>query len=115
MQATLERVRAGEARSGLQKLRRHLRVRPFLLDRALIQMLLRAQCRLLKKLTCSLPLVPVWAFIRLRMLYLWQNRLNTDLIIVNAEPTAMDGVADVVLRGAIGEILPELARSTQPG
>lgn len=32
------------------------------------------------------------------------------IIIVNAEPTAGDAVADVVLRGRIGDILPELVR-----
>jgi NAD-dependent deacetylase len=30
------------------------------------------------------------------------------VVIVNAEPTEMDGLADAVLRGAIGEILPRL-------
>jgi len=30
------------------------------------------------------------------------------IVIVNAEPTEMDSLADVVLRGAIGEILPRL-------
>jgi NAD-dependent deacetylase len=30
------------------------------------------------------------------------------VVILNAEPTEMDGLADVVLRGAIGEILPRL-------
>jgi len=28
---------------------------------------------------------------------------------VNAEPTEMDGMADAVLRGSIGDILPRLA------
>jgi len=31
------------------------------------------------------------------------------VVIVNAEPTEMDGMADAVLRGAIGDILPRLA------
>jgi NAD-dependent deacetylase len=30
------------------------------------------------------------------------------VVIVNAEPTEMDGLADVVFRGSIGEILPRL-------
>lgn len=38
---------------------------------------------------------------------------GAQVIILNAEPTVMDGMADLVLRGVIGEILPELARSTQ--
>ena len=28
---------------------------------------------------------------------------------LNAEPTDMDGIADAVLRGSIGDILPRLA------
>lgn len=31
------------------------------------------------------------------------------VVIVNAEPTDMDGIADAVLRGSIGDILPRLA------
>jgi NAD-dependent deacetylase len=31
------------------------------------------------------------------------------VVIVNAEPTDMDGLADAVLRGSIGDILPRLA------
>jgi NAD-dependent deacetylase len=30
------------------------------------------------------------------------------VVIVNGEPTPFDGLADAVLRGAIGEILPRL-------
>jgi NAD-dependent deacetylase len=30
------------------------------------------------------------------------------VVIVNAEPTEMDGIADVVLRGSIGDVLPQL-------
>jgi NAD-dependent deacetylase len=33
------------------------------------------------------------------------------VVIVNAEPTAMDGLADAVLRGSITEILPRLAEA----
>jgi NAD-dependent deacetylase len=33
------------------------------------------------------------------------------VVIVNAEPTAMDGLADVVLRGSITEILPQVVRA----
>mmetsp|Transcript_79096 Transcript_79096/g.256092 ORF Transcript_79096/g.256092 Transcript_79096/m.256092 type:complete len:418 (+) Transcript_79096:55-1308(+) len=34
------------------------------------------------------------------------------VVIVNGEPTAMDDLADIVLRGQIGDILPELVRTT---
>src|SRR5262245_56863161 len=36
------------------------------------------------------------------------KEVGARVIIVNAEPTAMDHLADVVLRGGIGEILPRL-------
>ena len=34
------------------------------------------------------------------------------VVIVNAEPTAMDGLADAVVRGSIGEALPVLVRAS---
>ena len=37
------------------------------------------------------------------------RRAGAALIIVNAEPTPFDDVADVVIRGRSGEVLPELA------
>jgi NAD-dependent deacetylase len=36
------------------------------------------------------------------------------VVIVNAEPTAMDRYADVVLLGALGEVLPSLIMSPNP-
>ena len=33
---------------------------------------------------------------------------GAQVVIVNAEPTEMDGIADVVLRGSIGDVLPQL-------
>ncbi|MGD9794759.1 MAG: NAD-dependent deacetylase [Acidimicrobiia bacterium] len=36
------------------------------------------------------------------------KRAGARVVIINGEPTEMDGLADVVLRGSISEILPEL-------
>jgi NAD-dependent deacetylase len=36
---------------------------------------------------------------------------GAKVVIVNAEPTAMDGLADAVLRGSISEILPQIVRA----
>jgi NAD-dependent deacetylase len=36
---------------------------------------------------------------------------GASVIIVNAEPTEYDGIADVVLRGPIGVVLPALVES----
>ena len=33
---------------------------------------------------------------------------GATVVIVNAEPTAMDGMADAVLQGSISELLPRL-------
>jgi NAD-dependent deacetylase len=33
------------------------------------------------------------------------------VVIVNAEPTAMDALADAVLKGSISEILPRIVRA----
>jgi NAD-dependent deacetylase len=34
------------------------------------------------------------------------------VVILNAQPTEMDSLADAVIRGSIGEILPRLVEST---
>ena len=36
------------------------------------------------------------------------HRQRARIVIINAAPTEMDGLADVVLRGGIGELLPAL-------
>ena len=37
-------------------------------------------------------------------------RSGARLIVINAEPTPLDGIADVVIRGKSGEVLPEIVR-----
>jgi len=39
------------------------------------------------------------------------KRAGARVVIVNAEPTEMDEIADAVLRGSISEILPRLVRA----
>jgi NAD-dependent deacetylase len=46
------------------------------------------------------------------------KQAGARVVIVNAEPTDMDGIADAVLRGPIGEILPAITGTdggTEPG
>ena len=38
------------------------------------------------------------------------RRLGASVIIVNAEPTQFDDLADAVVRGSISEVLPEIIR-----
>ena len=45
-------------------------------------------------------------------------RAGAKVVIVNAEPTGMDEIADALLRGPIGEILPAIcapAETLPPG
>jgi NAD-dependent deacetylase len=39
---------------------------------------------------------------------------GAQIVIVNAEETAMDDLADAVIRGSIGEVLPPLVGSAEP-
>ncbi|HQV56617.1 MAG TPA: Sir2 family NAD-dependent protein deacetylase [Ilumatobacteraceae bacterium] len=40
---------------------------------------------------------------------------GAKIVIVNAEPTGMDDLADVIVRGSIGELLPDLVRRRRAG
>jgi hypothetical protein len=41
----------------------------------------------------------------------WARRLGASLLIVNREPTPLDGLADAVLHGEAGELLPALVEA----
>ena len=112
MQATLERVRAGEEDPDCRSCGGILKsatisfgqgLDPQVIDRALQA---AEEADLLIAIGSSLSVYPVANAVPLA------KSAGAQVIIVNAEPTAMDGVADLVLRGAIGEVLPQLAQST---
>lgn len=112
MQATLERVRAGEEDPECKSCGGILKsatisfgqgLDPQVIDRALQA---AEEADLLIAIGSSLSVYPVANAVPLA------KSAGAQVIIVNAEPTAMDGVADVVLRGVIGEVLPHLVRST---
>lgn len=112
MQATLERVRAGEEDPDCRSCGGILKsatisfgqgLDPQIIDRALQA---AEEADLLIAIGTSLSVYPVANAVPLA------KSAGAHVIIVNAEPTAMDGMADLVLRGAIGEILPQLAQST---
>ena len=42
------------------------------------------------------------------------KRTGARLVILNAEPTEMDDIADAVLRGSIAEVLPPLVGMSTP-
>jgi NAD-dependent deacetylase len=113
MQATLDRVRAGEEDPACRSCGGILKsatisfgqgLDPQVIDRALQA---AEEADLLIAIGTSLSVYPVANSVPLA------KSAGAQVIIVNAEPTPMDGVADLVLRGAIGDVLPQLARSTQ--
>ena len=57
--------------------------------------------------SCS-PWAPPSPSIPSRVWCRWPANAGARIVILNAEPTAMDDLADAVLRGSIGQILPHL-------
>ena len=108
MQAVLDRVRAGEddppcsACGGILKsdtISFGQALVPEVIERA---MSVAAQADVLLAVGTTLQVYPVAGAVPLA------RRSGAKVVIVNAEPTAMDEIADAVLRGPIGEILPAI-------
>ncbi|HWX53894.1 MAG TPA: NAD-dependent deacylase [Verrucomicrobiae bacterium] len=113
MQATLDRVRAGEEDPACGSCGGILKsatisfgqaLVPAVIDRALQA---AQEADLLLAIGTSLNVYPVASVIPLA------KSAGTRVIILNAEPTAMDGMADFVLRGKIGEVLPRLVQNSR--
>jgi NAD-dependent protein deacetylase/lipoamidase len=111
MQATLARVRAGEEDPACQICGGILKSATISFGQALvpevIDRALRAaeQADLLLAIGTSLNVYPVANAVPLA------KSAGARVVILNAEPTAMDPVADAVLRGTIGEVLPKLVKN----
>ena len=112
MQAVLERVRAGEADPPCQRCGGILKsatisfgqpLVPHVIDRA---MQAAQAADLLRAIGTSLQLYPVAGAVPVA------KSAGGRVVIVNAEPTPFDELADAVFREPIGEILPKLARVT---
>jgi NAD-dependent deacetylase len=110
MQGTLDRVRAGEEDPLCRSCGGILKsatisfgqpLVPEVIDRAL-----RAaeEADLVLAIGTSLSVYPVANAVPLA------KSAGAHVIIVNAQPTVMDQLADLVLRGAIGELLPQLCQ-----
>jgi NAD-dependent protein deacetylase/lipoamidase len=113
MVETLDRVRGGEAdpdclacrtrgQHGILKsdtISFGQNLVPEVIDRA---MQAAQECDLLLAVGSTLQVYPVAGMVPLA------RRTDASIVIVNAQPTNMDGLADVVLRGQIGAILPAL-------
>ena len=108
MQDALERVRRGEADPPCTRCGGILKsdtisfgqaLVPAVIDRA---MNAAAESDLFISVGTSLQVYPIAGAV------LAAKRAGARIIIVNAQPTPFDGIADAVLRGAIGEALPQI-------
>jgi NAD-dependent deacetylase len=108
MQATLERVRRGEADPPCARCGGILKsdtisfgqaLVPEVIDRA---MSAAAEADLLLSIGSSLEVYPIAGAVPTA------KRAGARVVIVNAQPTPFDGIADAVLRTEIGEVLPRI-------
>jgi NAD-dependent deacetylase len=109
MQETLERVRAGEEDPPCRQCGGILKSATISFGQPLVpEVIERAmqaaeQADLLLAIGSTLSVYPAANAVPIA------KSAGAKVVIVNAQPTAMDELADAVLRGAIGEILPQLA------
>jgi NAD-dependent deacetylase len=115
MQATLDRVRGGEADPPCSRCGGILKsdtisfgqaLVPEVIDRA---MNAAAEADLFISVGTSLQVYPIAGAV------VAAKRAGARVVIINAQPTPFDGVADAVLRGAIGEVLPRILEAASAG
>lgn len=108
MERALERVRAGEEDPPCRSCGGILKSATISFGQNLVhEDLVRSQeeaasCDLMLAIGSSLSVHPIAGVVPVA------KRAGARVVILNAEPTAMDDIADLVLRGAIGELLPRL-------
>jgi NAD-dependent deacetylase len=108
MERALARVRAGEADPACRSCGGILKSATISFGQGLVREdLMRAQraaeaCDLLLAVGTTLAVFPIAGVVPIA------KEAGARLVILNAEPTAMDDLADVVLRGSIGRALPRL-------
>jgi len=111
MEATLDRVRAGEEDPPCLSCGGILKSATISFGQSLvpdvIAMAMRAVERadILMTIGTSLQVYPVAGAVPMA------KAAGTRVVILNAEPTPFDDLADAVIRGPIGEVLPALCRS----
>ena len=115
MQATLDRVRQGEADPPCSRCGGILKsdtisfgqaLVPEVIDRA---MNAAAEADLFVSVGTSLQVYPIAGAVPAA------KRAGARVVILNAQPTPFDGIADAVLRGAIGEVLPRIFKEAGTG
>src|SRR5215468_3128996 len=111
MERAMARVRAGEDDPACRSCGGILKSATISFGQGLVQEdLLRAEraaneCDLMLAIGTTLSVYPIAAVVPVA------KRAGARVVIVNAEPTEMDEIADAVLRGSISEILPRLTAS----
>ena len=111
MQATLERVRRGEADPPCPRCGGILKSDTISFGQALVPEVIdramgaAAEADLLLSIGTSLQVYPIAGAVPTA------KRAGARVVIVNAQPTPFDGIADAVLREEIGEVLPRIVGS----
>ncbi|MCL4798464.1 MAG: Sir2 family NAD-dependent protein deacetylase [Burkholderiales bacterium] len=112
MQPTLDRVRAGEADPSCERCGGILKSATISFGQALDAEVIAGAMRsaeeadLLLAVGTSLQVYPVAGMVPLA------KEAGARVVIVNAQPTPYDDIADAVLREPIGEVLPRVVRAT---
>jgi len=112
MERALARVRAGEEDPACRTCGGILKSATISFGQGLVQHdLLRAQgaarrCDLMLAVGTKLSVYPVAGIVPVA------KQAGARVVIVNADETEMDSIADAVLRGSIGEVLPRIIRAS---
>ena len=112
MELALERVRAGEEDPACQRCGGILKSATISFGQGLVaEDLERAEraanaCDLMIAIGTTLSVYPIAGVVPVA------KRTGARVVILNAEPTAMDELADAVLQGGISEILPRIVAPT---
>ena len=115
MERALARVRAGEEDPPCRSCKGILKSATISFGQSLVQEDLRRAeraahgCDLMLAVGTTLSVYPIAGVVPVA------KDAGARVVIVNAEPTAMDDLADTVLRGSIGEILPAIIRPAGGG
>jgi len=115
MQATLERVRRGEADPPCSRCGGILKSDTISFGQALIPEVIdramnaAAEADLFISVGTSLQVYPIAGAVPAA------KRAGARVVIVNAQPTPFDGIADAVLRAPIGEVLPRILEDAGAG
>jgi NAD-dependent protein deacetylase/lipoamidase len=113
MSAALERVRSGEEDPSCRACSGILKSATISFGQNLVEEDLRRaeraalNCDLMLAIGTSLGVYPIAGVVPLA------KRARAHIVIVNGTPTEMDGLADYVLRGKIGEILPSIVAEAE--